>query len=117
MFWGSHRRSVFDAVSDFGLVPLSKNNVASIRIIGPGKNDVSPFFLVAIVEVGGGDFKPGGESVASQVSELENSYREMVLGYVRQLRSDLGDARFQVLDSYVRSSKWKIALLPTRETR
>jgi hypothetical protein len=57
------------------------------------------------------------ETVASQVSELEQSYREMVLGYVQQLRFDSGDARFQVLDDYVRSSEWKTALLPTRETR
>lgn len=79
-----------------------------------GPKHVPFVFEARLQEMEGGRVS---ETVSGQVSELENRWREMVLAYVRQLRSDLGDARFQVLNDYVRSSKWKTELLPTREAR
>jgi len=54
------------------------------------------------------------EPVASQVREFEQKIREMVLVYVRQLRSDYGEERFRILDDFVRSSRWLTSLVPKR---
>jgi hypothetical protein len=50
------------------------------------------------------------ESVARQVSELKQRYDDQILGHVQQLRSNFGPTRFQVLDEYVRTSKWQSRL-------
>jgi len=51
------------------------------------------------------------EAVARQITEIAQRRTTLILGYIRRLRSNFGAEHFEVLDGYVRSSKWRDTLI------
>ena len=52
------------------------------------------------------------DDLAQRIQDLDTKREEVVLKHVDALKTALGDSRFQVLDEYVRSSKWIKDLVP-----
>jgi hypothetical protein len=55
---------------------------------------------------------PSDSEATQQLKEIEDQHQQIVLAHVQQLKSALGDPRFNMLDAFVHSGQQLFSFLP-----
>jgi len=88
------------------LEAVAANCLASIKPIQKPNQSVFEYRLEQI------ESAQASGALEQQMRDLEKQQQDAVTAHVQRLKVLFGDARFQVLDDYVRSSRWRKDLTP-----